>query len=175
MNTKDYSDYTREQKLKTINSQLSFSVEERETLLKAFLKENHLKFIGQSQKLGTTEAFIEDKSSTQDEIIVVETFKGEKISFNVRLCKLTYGPDNKYHCTGIVTDRVRLPKKGVMGGFGSHDYIDEAAIMEQGILKMADKHNLMLFSKACSWPYAIAIIDHPTDKHLETFKEKGIN
>ncbi len=89
--------------------------------------------------------------------------------FDVRYGKLLFG-DGKIELLGITTGQVRVANKMYMGGFGQRAFIDEAKTMEMGVIEMAQKHNLMIVNKVCSWAFAKAIVQQVPDNFLYNFK-----
>lgn len=138
---------------------------------RAFLKDNYTKYTKEPLRIGFTHDFPEhaDKSKVIDEI-VINNPNGN--SFKVRFGEVTFGEDNKYSCKGITTDRFEIPRKGPMGGWGSHGYADEAAIMEMAIVEMAAKHNMFVCNKVCSWPFAKAVVSEITEAHVRCYEPK---
>lgn len=166
------SNYQNDLKLKMTGVQtISIPVKGRDTLLKSFLNENYLKYSNEVMKIGMTETFPEVKKSIKDEFTITDCIKGNIVNYKVRLCQVSFGTDNKYTCTAIITDEVKIPRNGELNGFGAHGYIDEAEAMEIGVKMMAHKHNLMICTKVCSWPFAKVIVDNVTDSLLVAFKE----
>ena len=58
----------------------------------------------------------------------------------------------------IVTSQVDIASRLPLHGFNSNCCFDEAETMEQAVVLMAKKHNLMICTKKVSWPEAQAIV-----------------
>ena len=138
---------------------------------KDFLRQNYTDYIKSPQMVGFSEGWEEVPGSVIDEIEISTNCIRFDVIFKVRLCKLYYG-DKKYSCTGIVTDQVRIGHLLNNHGFGSHAYADEGKTMELGMIKMAAKHNLMLCTKICTWPFTKALVQEAGDAHVRCHEIK---
>ena len=100
-----------------------------------------------------------DKSDIADEIIFKTKCRGYDVQFGVRLTKLTFGENEQFKITGVVTDRVEISHRMIMGGFGQHGYVDEAASMREGIIAMCKKHNLRIVQTVVDWAEARVMVE----------------
>lgn len=148
------------------------SIENREAVLKSYLKVNHAGYLAKPLRIGFMESFPEDPKNVIDEMIISDTCGRFRVEFKVRYGKVTLGEDGKYSCYGITTDRVSISEQLPLSGFNSYSHIPESAVMEKAIITMAEKHGLMICDKVCSWPYAKAIVQDVEDAHLRCFQEK---
>ena len=130
-------------------------------ILRQFLESEYKKYNNEPLKIGFTESFPENSTKVIDKFIFERG--GHKVE--VRLTKLTFGKKNEYDVTGIVTDRLEIPRKG----FGDHGYEGEAEIMKLAAIDMAYKHKLMVFQNVCSWPFVKIVVGEPSDSILRDF------
>jgi hypothetical protein len=133
------------------------------TQLEKFLENNHSNYIKDNYKLGFTDVFPEDTTKTIDTILFEH--KGHKVE--VRLTKLNFGVDKKFSVTGIVTDNLEIKRTEPLNGFGQHGYMAECEIMKLAALEMLKKHNLMVNTNICTWPFVKLVVSEPTEKHFK--------
>jgi len=125
------------------------------------IQDNYDKYLKEPLRIGFTDTFpIKD---IIEEIEVKTNCRRFEVIFKVQYCNVTFGQENEYNCCAIVTDRVDIQSRLPMNGFASHCHIDEARVMENAVVEMAKKHDLMICTKICSWPFAKAIVD---DNHF---------
>jgi hypothetical protein len=119
-------------------------------------EKNFEEYKNEPLRIGFTDKFPEVR--TIDEMMVDSTCRGFAVRFSVRLVKVAFEKGGREVCDGVVTDSVDIAHKLRAGGFGSHCYVEEAQTMEGAVVEMCKKHNLMICSKVCSWPFAVAIV-----------------
>ncbi len=134
--------------------------------LKKYLTKNHEDYLREPLAIGFTDSFPEDPTKIVDTEIF--NINGHKVV--VRYGKLTLGKKNEIHVSGVTVDRVEIKRNDPLAGFGKHGYIEEAKIMNSGMIKMLEKHNLMICRGICSWPIVKVIVQEPTEVHLKTVK-----
>lgn len=121
------------------------------------IADNYAKYLGGNPKIGFTKDFPE-AGNIIDEIEIKDRCRGFKVEFKVRFCYVAFGENNEYTCRAIITDRIDISKHLPMSGFGSFCFYDELATLESAVITMDLKHDLMICSKICSWPFAKAIV-----------------
>jgi len=86
------------------------------------------------------------------------TCRNFPVNIEVSLARGTYGENNEYECDIVVTNEISISEHLSLRGFGSYCHIDEAQVMEKAIVQFCKEENLMICDKACSWPFAKAVV-----------------
>lgn len=147
-------------------------IENREELLRAFLKHNHEEYLTKPLKIGTYKSFPESTDASKVEArIKIPALEGSN-AFEARLTKFTFGDNDQFEVSGVITDRCEIKRTGPMAGWGSHGYVDEARIMNKVALQLCKEQGLMICDYLCSWPVVKLIVQKPEDAHLRLFKNK---
>lgn len=145
-------------------------IENREQLLAQFLQHNHEDYLKKPLKIGTYKSFPESTDPSKISARITIPLKDAN-PFDVRLTKFTFGDNDEYEVSGIITDRFEIKRTGPMAGWGQHSYIDEAAIMNKAAIQLCKEQKLMICEHLCSWPYVKLIVQPVEDAHLRRFKE----
>ena len=133
-------------------------------LLKQFIKHNHEKYLKRDLYIGFVN-FPEVPGVAKDTLLYKDCYK----PFEARFTRLSFGENNEFQVDGIVTDRCELKR---YSAFGGHEYIDEAKLMRFAAVKLAEKHDLMIFEPICCWPHVRIIVSKPDEAHLRCFVEE---
>ena len=135
-------------------------------------EKNYSKFLDSPMKFGMTQSFKEKPNSTIHSKIINEKCNGIHVRFEVRYCKLLFGENDEYEVHGIVTDRVSISKKLILGGFGSHSCEDTGKLMQEAVVFFAHENDLLICEKICSWPFSKAVTTPMTkaSKNIIKFK-----
>lgn len=120
------------------------------------IQENYDNYLKETLMVGFMSTF--PVARVIDEITIKSTCRRYDVEFKVKYVRLAMEEGGKEICDGIVTDKVEINHHLPMNGFGSHCYIDEAKTMEEAVIEMAKKHDLMICNKICSWPFAKAAV-----------------
>lgn len=118
------------------------------------VQDNYDKYLQEVICIGITEIYPVKK--VLDTIRITRKCRNFDVIFDVQYVMVEFSKSLDIHA--VVTERVDIAGRLPGSGWGSHCYADEAKTMEEGVIEMCKKHNLMICTKVCSWPFAKAIV-----------------
>ena len=119
------------------------------------VQDNYDRYLAEPRIIGCMETFPITKII--EEMTVSGKCRGFDVVFKVQYVTLTFGK-NKIEVQGIVTSEVNINHRLPLHGFSSYCHIDEAETMEQGVIHMLKRRNLMVCTKINSWPFAKVVV-----------------
>ena len=125
------------------------------------IQKNYDDYLNDVIKVGFTECFPVVK--ILDTIKIREKARGFSVEIKVSLVRVSFGKENQFQCTSVVTDECDISSKLLMNGFGSHCHVDAGKAMERAVIEMCKKNDMMICDKICTWPFAKAIVQ---DNHF---------
>lgn len=130
-------------------------------LIRGFLEKNYKDYNKEPLKVGFTQPFPENLNKVVDTV----RFEQEGVKIEARLTKLMFGSNNQHEVTGIVVDCLNSNERK----FGDCTYEVEAEAMKMAAIGLALKHNLMICTNICTWPFVKIVVSEVYDKHLNVF------
>lgn len=108
-------------------------------------------------RVGFTQSF-PVKEIVKEYPITIE-HDNKNYSINVQEVKVTFGDNNQYHCTALLTEQVDIASTLPLGGFGSYSHIEEAAIMREAVNKVMSEYDYTACNEVCSWPFVKVVVN----------------
>lgn len=131
-----------------------------------YLIKNYKEYLKKPIAIGFIKRFPVVENTETDSVSFETELRGSPFSVTARLVKTSYGDKPEYVVSSIVTDKFdEVNDVSHLSTHGSHFYATSASIMEQAVVALANKNNLVICEKICSWPFAKAIVAPLTQSH----------
>lgn len=79
------------------------------------------------------------------------------VEVEVSKVKVTYGKNNEFECTAVVTNRVDISNRLSLGGHGSYCHLSEADTMKHAAKLFCEEEGIELCQLINNWPSFKAI------------------
>jgi len=134
------------------------AIKEKSTPVKfdGHIQDNYDKYLKESYMIGFTYSY--PTKTILKTFDIETTCRGFDVKFKVHLAKGSFGKNNEFEVSILKTEKVSIAEHLFLNGWNSMCCYDEAETMEKAIVEICKKENLMICRKACSWPFATAVV-----------------